>query len=148
MRNAYSDALRRAVGHGLLDMVNIFLDMGAKIDKNDDELFSMAVKSGNLDLVKLMLKYIEIKKFNYEVCRLACSCKSPEMIDFILNKCDNTNLDFMLFLSTVESPNPEVLKMLLKRGARPSLELIKIIQNEEIKRILKPNSKRAQDACI
>ncbi|KAK2706236.1 hypothetical protein QYM36_016318 [Artemia franciscana] len=122
------ECLHLAVKKGGADLCNLLIKSGAELDATNvygETPLGTAIKTSNLDLVKLLLKlganpncgeclHLAVKKGSADVCNLLI--KSGAEIDA-------TNVHGETPLGTAtKTSNLDLVKLLLKRGANPNCE--------------------------
>ncbi|KAK2723984.1 hypothetical protein QYM36_002353 [Artemia franciscana] len=120
------ECLHLAVTKGGADLCNLLIKSGAELDATNvygETPLGTAIKTSNLDLVKLLLKlganpnceeclHLAVEKGRADMCELLID--SGAKLDAM-----NANKDTPL-LTAIRNNNLELVKLLLKRGANPN----------------------------
>lgn len=106
-------ALSRAIDFGFLNVVKVLLAHGAHVHENH-----LVRASGYLNIVKLLIKYVDIRKSGGDALISASLNGNLDVVKFLLDKgVDIHTQNDEALLSACYDGNLETVKLLLKYGA-------------------------------
>lgn len=122
-------ALSVAARRGCIDIMEYLLNLGADVNLPADEPYDRPVVSASLfrqtAAVRLLLKHgvelVGLGIYGKAMVDSACDDETPELFEILLDAFEACNIDVIsrsgLIRTAAQSPNPELVKLLLARGA-------------------------------